>query len=334
MMTDMSLYQKLADSIGFGQSERVPKMFAMIADEDEAKFILAAAPPATVEEIAERAGIPLEKAQKMVDPLFRKGLIFKSKKPGPQQYYKIRNFVQFHDGTVLAPDVSEEYLDMWREFEEKEMPAYHEMMIKMGSKPFMRVIPVNVTVESKPQVLASDDVTQMVDEAKVIAVTNCSCRTIHPRPEIPLQVCMQLDKAATYAIDRGTGKELTRQEALDLLKMCEEKGLVHTAMNTRGLGTMICNCDSVSCGNWPDKTHAKSFTAPSRFIASVDQEACSSCETCISRCFFDAVSLTGPNDTAAVDEEKCMGCGLCQVTCPEDAIQMVEIRPLESIPVE
>ena len=50
-MTDMSLYQKLAEGIGFGHSERVQKMFAMIADEDEAKFLLAAYPPATAEEI-------------------------------------------------------------------------------------------------------------------------------------------------------------------------------------------------------------------------------------------------------------------------------------------
>jgi Pyruvate/2-oxoacid:ferredoxin oxidoreductase delta subunit len=333
-MTDMTLYEKLAEGIGFGQSKMVPKMFAKIADEDEARFILAAAPPGTVEEIAARAGLPVEKAEKMAGPLFKKGLIFKSKKPGPQQYYKIRNFVQFHDGTVLTPGVSQEYLDMWKEFEEKEMPAYHEMMIKAGSKPFMRVIPVNVVVNAKAQVMAFDDIKDMIDKAHVIAVTNCSCRTIKPRPEIPLQVCMQLDKAASYAIDRGTGRELTKQEAIDLLKMCEEVGLVHTAANTRGLGTMICNCDGEVCGNWPDKKHAKSFTAPSRFIALIDQDSCTACETCVDRCFFDAIQMQGPNDTAAVDEEKCMGCGLCVVTCPVECIQMKETRPAEHIPLE
>ena len=165
-MTDMTLYEKLAEGIGFGQSKMVPKMFAKIADEDEARFILAAAPPGTVEEIAARAGLPVEKAEKMAGPLFKKGLIFKSKKHGPQQYYKIRNFVQFHDGTVLTPGVSQEYLDMWKEFEEKEMPAYHEMMIKAGSKPFMRVIPVNVVVNEKAQVMAFDDIKDMIDKAQ------------------------------------------------------------------------------------------------------------------------------------------------------------------------
>ena len=331
-MTDMSMYQQLAESIGFGHSKMVPEMFAMIANEEEARFLLAAAPPATVEEIAQKAGIPLEKAEKMVRPLFVKGLLYKSKKPGEQKYYRLRNFVQFHDGTVLTPDISQEYLDKWKEFEEVEMPVYHEMSRKAGAKPFMRVIPVNVTVDPNPQIMVFDDITKMIEEAKVIAVTNCSCRTIKPVPDVPLRVCMQLDKAATYAIDRGTGIELTKQEAVDLIKMCEEKGLVHTAANHRGLGYMICNCDRDSCGNWPDKKYAKSFTAPSRFIAVVNPESCSSCETCVDRCFFDAISMDGEDGTALIDEEKCMGCGLCQVTCPEEAIRLDAIRDAESIP--
>jgi ferredoxin len=333
-MTDMTLYQQLAESIGFGHSKMVPKMFAMIADEDKARFVLAAAPPATVEEIAAKVGLPLDKAKKMAASLFKKGLLFKSKKPGETRYYKLRNFVQFHDGTVLTPGISREYLDMWKEFEEVEMPAYHEAARQAKAKPFMRVIPVNVTVEANPQVMVIDDITKMIDQARIIAVTNCSCRTIKPVPDVPLQVCMQLDKAADYAIDRGTGRELTKAEAIDLVKMCEEVGLVHTAANHRGLGYMICNCDRDSCGNWPDKKYAKSFTAPSRFIALVDPDTCTGCETCVERCFFDAVSMAGEGGTAVIDEEKCMGCGLCEVTCPVDSITLKAIRTEDTIPVE
>jgi ferredoxin len=145
---------------------------------------------------------------------------------------------------------------------------------------------------------------------------------------------MQIDKAATYAIDRGTGRELTKKDAIELLKMCEEKGLIHTANNTRALGTMICNCDGVACANWPDKKHPKMYTAPSRFIAQVDHDGCSACETCIDRCFFGAIHMDGQNDTAAVDEEKCMGCGLCVVICPMESILMKEVRPVDHIPLE
>jgi ferredoxin len=332
-MTDMALYEQLTEIIGMKGSKIIPKLFAMIADEDEAKLVLAASPPATSEELAEKTGIALEKVEKMIRPLFLKGLLFKSKKPGVTKYYRIRNYVQFHDGTVLTPDIPEAYLALLREFEETELNPLREEIGSQGSVPFMRVVPVNVSIEAKPQVLAADDVEKMVHEANLIAVTHCSCRTIHPRPEVRLEACMQLDKAASYAIDRGTGRELSKQEALDLLRRCEEEGLVHCVINTRSLGYMICNCDNVSCSNWPgDKKYAKSFTAPSRYLALVDSGACSSCEICMDRCFFDAIHMDGDQDTARVDEEKCMGCGLCMLTCPENAISMEEVRKVEFIP--
>jgi hypothetical protein len=58
-MKDMTPYQKMAESIGFGDSKIMPKMFAAIADEDEAKLILAASPPATLEELGEKTGLPI-----------------------------------------------------------------------------------------------------------------------------------------------------------------------------------------------------------------------------------------------------------------------------------
>jgi MinD superfamily P-loop ATPase len=65
----------------------------------------------------------------------------------------------------------------------------------------------------------------------------------------------------------------------------------------------------------------------------VDSEKCCLCETCIERCFFDAIS-SDKAEAIKIDEEKCMGCGLCKVTCPEDAISMVAVRDQNSIPAE
>jgi len=332
-MTDMVLYQQLSADIGFPDSKLIPKMFAYIASEDEARFMLAASPPATVEEISEKSGLPLEKVEAMVGPLFTKGLIFKSKKPDAIRYYKVRHFIQFHDATVLTPGVDQKYLDLWKEFEATEQLAVREQIKDLDLPQFMRVVPVNVTLEPQNQVMAFDDVQRMVEEADTIAVTNCSCRVIHGVTDVPLEVCMQMNKAADYALDRGTGRELTKREAVDMLKMCEEEGLVHCVENKYGLGHVICNCDRDACGNWGhDRAYVKKFTAPSRFKASVDPDLCTACETCAERCFFDAVAMTGPDDTAVIDAEKCMGCGICVPTCPGDAIAYQEIRPADFIP--
>lgn len=332
-MADMAMYQKLAADIGLGDSRLIPKIFAFIADEDEAKFMLAASPPATVEEISEKTGIPLEKVKAMVDPLFKKGLIFKSKKPDATRYYKVRSFIQFHDATVLTPGVAQEYLDLWKEFEVTEHPAFRDKAKDLDSRQGMRVVPVNVSIEPQNRVLAFEDVNKMIQKAEKIAVTNCSCRTIHGITDVPLEVCMQINKAAVYALERGTGRELTKQEAIEMLKMCEEEGLVHCVVNTCDIGFVICNCDNVACGNWGhDRAYVKKFVAPSRFKARVDSKLCTACGTCAERCFFDAVSMEGPDDTAFIDADKCMGCGICVPTCPGDAITYEEVRPEEFIP--
>jgi heterodisulfide reductase subunit A-like polyferredoxin len=77
--------------------------------------------------------------------------------------------------------------------------------------------------------------------------------------------------------------------------------------------------------------HNVRVVEPSRFAAEIDPNLCASCETCLDRCYFGAISLE-ENEPAKVDRAKCMGCGLCQVTCPSDAISMVEVRETDFVP--
>ncbi len=332
-MTDMSMYQQLSADLGFPESKMMPKMFAFIANEDEAKFMLAASPPATVEEIAEKTGFALDKVESMVEPLFKKGLIYKSKKPDAIRYYKVRYFMQFHDATVLTPGIDQAFLDLWKVFEATEQRDLQDAIKDQDFPQGMRVVPVNVSIETENQVMAFEDVKTMVEEANAVAVTNCSCRVIHGITDVPLEVCMQLNKAADYALERGTGRALTKTEAIDMLKMCEEEGLVHTVENKYGLGHVICNCDAEACGNWGhDRAYVKKFTAPSRFKARVEADLCTACETCADRCFFDAVTMQGTDDTAIIDPDKCMGCGICVPTCPVEAIVYEEVREKAFIP--
>ena len=116
-MTDMAPYQHLSADIGYGNSKMMPRIFAFIANEEEAKLMLAASPTATIEEISEKTSFPVGKVKLMLDILFKKGLIFKSKKLGSTRYYKARSLIQFHDATVVTPGVAQEYLDLWKEFE-------------------------------------------------------------------------------------------------------------------------------------------------------------------------------------------------------------------------
>jgi DNA-binding MarR family transcriptional regulator len=170
-MTERNVYQELAEAIGAGESRLMPRIFETLADENEAQVLLAAAPPATVDEIAEKTGLPNKDIEKMLDPLFMKGLIFKSRKPGDTRYYRVRHVVQFHDATALAPNVSRDTLDLWKEYMDTEWQEDLQRFEAALPQPVVRVVPVNVTIESKTQVLAFDAVKSIVENAKNLALT-------------------------------------------------------------------------------------------------------------------------------------------------------------------
>jgi len=330
-MVEKTMYQELSEAIGAGDSVIIPKIFKILADEKEAKILLAASPPATAEAIAEKSGVPVEDVNKMLDPLFKKGLIFKSIKEGVTKYYRVRHLLQFHDATILADGMPQEYFDLWKKYNQTEFKQHHKAIESLLEKSAVRVIPVNITIEPDTRIAPFDDIKEIVNNARTLAVTKCTCRVIDGECGKPVDVCIQLNKAADYSLDRGTGKELSKDEAIDLLKMCEEEGLVHTVMNTKALGHVICNCCEDCCINWPGpRTSEVNFSAPSRFVAVVDPEACSGCETCLERCYFDAITME--DDISVISEENCMGCGLCAVTCPDEAIHLNETRNETFIP--
>jgi|TARA_B100000315_G_scaffold260890_1_gene326904 Pyruvate/2-oxoacid:ferredoxin oxidoreductase delta subunit len=333
-MAQETVYTQLAEAIGAGDSPRVPRLFQMIANEDEAKVILAASPPASAVELADKAGLGADDVGEMVDPLFKKGLLFKSSKPdanGGTRYYRVRALLQFHDSSVLAPDVDQDFLELWREYQENEFLTYHKRLESRMQQSSMRVVPVNVALEPDTTIAPFEDVKQIVAKARNLAVVNCPCRIVEGAPcEKPMEVCIQVDKAADYTLDRGSGRGISKTEAIGILEHCEEEGLVHMVGNSRGLGHIICNCCEDCCIAWPGpRTADVNFAAPSRFTAVLDSDRCTDCEVCLDRCHFDAITM---EDNTLIAADECMGCGLCAVVCPTEAISLQETREQAFVP--
>jgi ferredoxin/predicted transcriptional regulator len=329
-MADEILCRQLAEAVGAGESTLIRKIFEALVNDDEAKVLLAAAPPATAGELGQKTGLPQETVKTMMASLFSRGLIFKSKKGEEMKYYRVKSIPQMHDATTLTPGISRDVLDLWKEYMETEWPAYGQKIVDVLPGSLMRVIPVNESIEPGSRILAYEDVIKLIENAKTLSVTRCSCRVIDGSCGKPLEVCMQVDRAAEYNLERGTGRPLSKSEALEILKMCEEKGLVHVADNRQVVGHVICNCCKDCCMNWPLMTGPKKWVAPSRFEAVVDPDLCTGCETCLERCFFDAIAVK--NDLAAVDPGKCMGCGVCAVSCPTEALRLKEVRAADFVP--
>jgi ferredoxin len=330
--TTMSLYHDLAARIGLGKSKIAPRLFEMLADEEDAKVLLSL--PASIPELEDKTGLRAEELERRVHDLFLKGLVFPSHKTSPPSYRMCRDFVQFHDATILWKEAPREFLDLWQELMETEWPDFARQVSQVMPKPFTRVIPVNVSVKAKTHILDFESVREMVNSAKILAVTKCTCRLTARKCDRPLETCIQVNNAAAYAISRGTGRKIDAREAVEILGKAEEAGLIHVTMNRHDVDHFICNCCPCCCQTMPILIKGGiRVLDPSRFRAEIQSDLCTGCGTCHDRCYFSAISwVDGPGSSCQVDPAKCMGCGLCKVTCPENAVELVEARPESFVP--
>ncbi len=325
-----SLYIKLANRIGLGQSDGIAGLFQIIADPREAQVLLAL--PGTAPVVAQTLGFSEGKAASMLETLFVKGVAFPSPKTVPPTYKMCRDLVQFHDASILWPDAPQEFLDLWQNFMEVEWPEIAKTYSQLLPRPFTRVIPVGITIEAKTYMLAFEDIREIIEKAQTLSVTKCTCRLTAHKCDRTLEACLQINRGAEYNIARGTGRRLTKEQALEIVRQAELDGLIHVVMNKQNVDQFICNCCPCCCQTMPILIeHNVSMVEPSRFAAKVDAELCTACGTCLDRCYFGAMTLD-ENEAAAVDQARCMGCGLCQVTCPSGALSMEEVRSRDYIP--
>jgi Pyruvate/2-oxoacid:ferredoxin oxidoreductase delta subunit len=330
-MTEQDPYQEAAGFLGASGSKILPLILRMIADGREMKVLRAAFPAASIQELSEKTDILPEDLRPLVEGMFQKGLLFFSGQQGEPRYYRVKTVPQFHDSSVLWKGASREFLKLWRDYTEQEWPDFGRVIEAFLPQPAVRVIPVGVGLESKARVLALEDVGEIVNQARNLAVTPCTCRVVDGKCGKPVEVCIQVNRAADYALQRGTGRAITKEEALRILDLAEKEGLVHIVDNRQKVDHIICNCCRDCCiiRRLPNP---QKFLDPSRFTALVSEDECIGCQACLERCTFDAIVLEGEEPRARVIPENCVGCGVCTVTCSTGAIRLRETRPPETIP--
>ena len=138
-------------------------------------------------------------------------------------------------------------LDAWWDFSENEL--YNDMakMVKDFVNPVSRVIPARASIADPGKLLPDEDIEGIIDRTTSIAVVKCPCRRMAQRCDRPLEVCLQLNKGADYTIKRGSGREVSKEEAKEILRTAAEGGLVHSVGNTGQVGHYICNCCPDCC---------------------------------------------------------------------------------------
>jgi ferredoxin len=159
-----------------------------------------------------------------------------------------------------------------------------------------------------------------------VVAFDCPCRSARAEPCLPMDVCLVVgDPFASFALEHhpGRAREISRQEAVEILEAEADRGHVHHAFFKHAMLDRlyaICNCCSCCCGAMWAQRNGTPMLVSSGYVAQVDAQGCVGCRLCAERCPFDAVTVAG---LAHIDAERCMGCGVCVRACPHGALALV-----------
>jgi len=190
-------HQELAKRMGMEHSQRMAALFDMIADDYETDILVAL--PSTAPALAEKLSRNEQELNKTLHGLFMRGLVIPSMKTDPPTYRLTHNVITFHDATALWSGATTEYRDLWREFMDEEWPVLSKTLTQ-AFRPATRIIPVGIAVEAQSRVLAFEDVKEIIDNARVVTVTDCPCRLTERKCDKPLEVCLHFDELGRYIV--------------------------------------------------------------------------------------------------------------------------------------
>ncbi len=293
---------------------------------------------------------PLDKGtvEKNLQYLYERGLALSGRKG----WNLVNNLVLVKDfvGSAHPKYDDNELFDLLREMSLEDSDNLEERL-KKGEKispvrQVMRVVPKWRSIKDIPGILPVEDMREIFKADSPIVVHNCPCRVVYrDRPckgTLPIDICLAVGSTARMYLRRDSGRELTYDEAIDLLDKLDEFPLVSTTGNSNRMPTMLCSCCNDCCGLFVKAARTKPVLgqvtyAKSRFVVQDFPEECTACGNCTdNRCPVGVITMKDfpelGGERSYTHVEECIGCGLCVLTCPTEARKMKLVRPPDHIP--
>ena len=107
-------------------------------------------------------------------------------------------------------------------------------------------------------------------------------------------MCVQMGRGAEHYIRTGRAREITREQALEIIQRAEENGLMHDMVNIEepGESAAICNCCACACfGLRVGLMYGARDAIRSNYVAEVDEAKCVACGQCVETCPGNALKL-------------------------------------------
>ena len=295
--------------------------------------------PEMADAISKRLDKTPQETEAILDKMTQNGQIMRFNIAGASAYVFPPYYPGIHDCQFFRNDKTIEQLQQYEMLFVDYFPSV--LAITGASKPsLVKVIPVSAAIEPEHSINRLDDACRMIEGAKSIHLMECVCRKekalIGRGCNHLLETCMMLSDQENFFSKWPHGRDILKEEALDVLIEAEKDGLVHCTYNADESGlTAICAC-CPCCSIFLSalvKYKAPYIVTCSRFVAKIDHALCNQCGICAKeRCPMGAIVEEG--ETYHLQHERCIGCGVCLSTCPTGAISLVP-RPdaeLEPIP--
>jgi electron transport complex protein RnfB len=251
------VYYDLAARLAPDDKEFMPRIIARLANQVEAR-IVAALPDPDLKPVAGRSleiseafasRLNMDKAtvEKHIRALFEKGLVFPTKK-GPTM---ARSLYQLHDSALGNPkydgELGQMYYDLWGAMEGPKLKPSSEDLPEKGSE--FRILPRWQSIKDVPGVQPFEDVRAILKSRDLIAIIPCGCKRSHTDRwcGVPEESCLTFDRTAQYNLDKGVGRRVTYDEAVEIAEKFDRLPTVHMTVNQREVGQLLCNCHYCCC---------------------------------------------------------------------------------------
>ncbi len=266
----------------------------------EAALCLKLREPMSAAEVAPLCGKSVEETEKLLWKLAVDGVAFVNKIDGVDKYWHdiwvpghMEMMVNNRENVKKYPQIAEAF------------DAYGKRRGPLGAGNFpvgigpMRVIPIEQSIEGETRRASYEEVSKYLNENDLFSVSDCSCRTSREVMgegcgHLKEDMCIQMGHAAEYYIRTGRGREISREEAFEIIKKAEDNGLMHSIPNTDGPGKTHAICNCCGCGCFAMRL-AEMWTNPdmvrSNYISKVDNDKCVGCGECVENCPTNALKL-------------------------------------------
>ncbi|HRZ25923.1 MAG TPA: 4Fe-4S binding protein [Spirochaetota bacterium] len=279
----------------------------------------------TAREIAERTGLEKSALETKLARMWERGLVECDPSGAERKYGLVAWILGLYE--------------LQQKFIDEEFARLHAKYIKavgpyfLRHKPhMMQVVPIEKEIRSDQSAMPYERVSALIDSCVSFAVSPCICKKqtslLGRECRKPREVCLAISEKEGYFDNHPlVGRVITKTEALDILRMAEDAGLVHMTGNTKRGHFFICNCCGCCCVQLMAARFGMRDTVNAHYYAVIDNALCRNCGLCSdTRCQVKAIATEGKR---TVMRDRCIGCGLCVSTCPEKAITLFRKSPEE-----